>query len=222
MQENRPFDFYYGTMRGVRGFSDRAAVKLPSGLPMLYQPIDKSNPATAYMLPWHADPSTTSSICMSAPTMDYPHDIGIWDGGHNDAWNTARDPGMGMAYFTKADMPYYAALADQFTIGDQYFQSTFTQTNPNRLHHFSGSNGLSVGQKPFLDNSEPNPGHTWITMAEVLEEAGISWKTYQQEDNCAFLNCFLAVTYAMGCPPPPTFFYSTLPRIPSFFLSKTS
>jgi phospholipase C len=140
--------------------------------------LTQTNPYTT-----QADPSTTSSICMSAPTMNYITDIQMWNGGRGDQWNTARSPGMGMAYFTRGDMPYYHALADTFTIGDQYFQSTFTQTNPNRLHHFSGSNGLSVNQTPFLDNAEPNPGHTWITMAEVLEEAGISWKTYQQEDN---------------------------------------
>ncbi len=86
---------------------------------------------------------------------------------------------MGMAYFTAADLPYYAALMDQVTIGDQYHQSTLTQTNPNRLHLFSGSNGLSVGQTPFLDNSEPNPGHTWTTVPEVLEAANISWRIYQ-------------------------------------------
>jgi len=115
--------------------------------------------------------------------MDYVTDIGMLNGGRVDSWNTARNPGMGMAYFTKEDMPYYHALADQFTIGDHYHQSTLTQTCPNRLHLFSGSNGLSVGQVPFLDNSEPNPGHTWVTVAEVLEAANISWKTYQQEDN---------------------------------------
>ena len=169
-------------MKGVRGFSDRAAVKLPSGKPVFYQPIDQKN-LSAYMLPWHADPSTTSSICMSAPQMDYTTDIRMHNGGRCDSWNTARNPGMGMAYFTAADMPYYYALADQVTIGDQYHQSTFTQTNPNRLHLFSGSNGLSVGQTPFLDNSEPNPGHTWTTVAEVLEAANISWRIYQQEDN---------------------------------------
>ena len=31
MQENRSFDHYFGTMRGVRGFADPRAVKLPSG-----------------------------------------------------------------------------------------------------------------------------------------------------------------------------------------------
>ena len=31
MQENRSFDHYYGTMRGVRGYSDKAAIALPAG-----------------------------------------------------------------------------------------------------------------------------------------------------------------------------------------------
>ena len=31
MQENRAFDHYYGSMKGVRGFNDRAAPKLRNG-----------------------------------------------------------------------------------------------------------------------------------------------------------------------------------------------
>ena len=31
MQENRSFDHYFGTLRGVRGFGDPRAVTLPSG-----------------------------------------------------------------------------------------------------------------------------------------------------------------------------------------------
>src|ERR1700742_5185923 len=38
MQENRSFDHYYGTMRGVRGFGDLAAVRLPTGADVLHQP----------------------------------------------------------------------------------------------------------------------------------------------------------------------------------------
>ena len=34
MQENRPFDHYYGTMKGVRGFNDRASPNLPNGRTM--------------------------------------------------------------------------------------------------------------------------------------------------------------------------------------------
>lgn len=81
-----------------------------------------------------------------------------------------------MSYFTREDLPYYYELYDNFVTGDQYFQSTFTQTNPNRLHLFSGSNGLSVGESAVLDNSEPRPGFNWTTVAELLEAKNISWK----------------------------------------------
>jgi phospholipase C len=135
------------------------------------------------MLNFHVDTMTTSATCMDAPTMDYPHDIGILNQGRYDAWNTARAAGMGMSYFNRNDLPYYYTLYESFLAGDQYFQSTFTMTNPNRLHLFSGSNGLSVGEIPVLDNTEPVPGWTWETMSETLEAANISWKTYQQADN---------------------------------------
>lgn len=182
MQENRALDHYYGMLRGVRGYNDRTATLLPSGRPNWYQPLSTSN-ASEYQLPFHVDTLTTNGICMEAPTMNYPTDIGMWDHGMSDAWNTARDPGYGMGHFNRSDLPYYYALADGFTIGDQYFQSTLTQTNPNRLHLFSGSNGLSVGAFPALDNTEPTPGFAWPTLAETLQAADISWKVYQQPDN---------------------------------------
>ncbi len=50
MQENRSFDHYFGTMRGVRGFGDPHAVKLPSGDPVWYQPN-----GTGRVLPFHPD-----------------------------------------------------------------------------------------------------------------------------------------------------------------------
>jgi phospholipase C len=31
MQENRSFDHYFGSLRGVRGFADKSALRLPSG-----------------------------------------------------------------------------------------------------------------------------------------------------------------------------------------------
>ncbi len=74
-------------------------------------------------------------------------------------------------------------MADAFTICDHYFSSTLTQTNPNRLHLFSGSNGLSVGQPAVLDNTVPALGFTWPTYAERLQSAGVTWKVYQQDNN---------------------------------------
>ncbi|MFC4765164.1 phosphocholine-specific phospholipase C [Dyella koreensis] len=182
MQENRAFDHYYGSLSGVRGFADRVPALLPGGAQNVWHQPYTGNSA-GYMLPFHMDTTTTSGICINAPAMSYPVDTAIWNNGKFDSWNTARSPGLGMGYFTRNDLPFYYALADNFTICDQYFCSTLTQTNPNRLHFFTGSNGLSVGQSAVLDNTEPSAGFSWTTYAERLQAAGISWKVYQQSNN---------------------------------------
>jgi len=38
MQENRSFDEYFGTLKGVRGFSDRTVLRMPNGNTDLFQP----------------------------------------------------------------------------------------------------------------------------------------------------------------------------------------
>lgn len=106
MQENRAYDHYYGTHQGVRGFNDRAAIPLRSGLDSLYQPVDQ-NDLTKYQLPFHTSTMSTSSICMPAPAMDYVHDMLIINEGRFDSWNTGRPAGMGQAFFNRSDLPYY-------------------------------------------------------------------------------------------------------------------
>ncbi|CAN3977661.1 phosphocholine-specific phospholipase C [Kitasatospora purpeofusca] len=180
MQENRAFDHYFGSLNGVRGFGDRNAVKLPTGEPVWHQPASN---AAGTILPFRMDTTTTSATCADAPAMSWPVDLAIWNGGRYDRWNTARDPGLGMGCFTRPDLEFYYRLADEFTICDHYFQSTLTETNPNRLHAFTGSNGLSVGEGAVMDNTTPDAGFGWTTYAERLEAAGVSWKVYQEDDN---------------------------------------
>jgi phospholipase C len=38
MQENRSFDHYFGTLRGVRGFNDPHVVRFPGGKTIFHQP----------------------------------------------------------------------------------------------------------------------------------------------------------------------------------------
>eukprot|EP00658_Telonema_sp_P-2_P047177 TRINITY_DN3572_c0_g1_i14.p1 TRINITY_DN3572_c0_g1~~TRINITY_DN3572_c0_g1_i14.p1 ORF type:complete len:646 (-),score=152.69 TRINITY_DN3572_c0_g1_i14:61-1998(-) len=136
------------------------------------------------MLPFPLMFQDTAATCMPAPEMDYHCNIKMWNGGNVDGWNTQRDPGFGMSFFNRTDLDFYYALADEFSVGDQYFQSTYTATNPNREFLFTGSNGLSVNNSGFclLDDSEP-AGLTWETMAETLIKKNISWKVYQGQDN---------------------------------------
>src|SRR5947209_4768838 len=50
MQENRAFDNYFGTLRGVRGIADPAAIELRGGKSVFHQP----NPAGGFVLPFSA------------------------------------------------------------------------------------------------------------------------------------------------------------------------
>ncbi len=86
------------------------------------------------MLPFRVNMNRTSAVCMDAPAMGYMVDVAMWNQGRFDAWNTMRDPGFGMSYWTREDLPYYYSLYDNFLVGDQYHQSTLTETNPNVRH----------------------------------------------------------------------------------------
>ncbi|HCT79880.1 MAG TPA: phospholipase C, phosphocholine-specific, partial [Micromonosporaceae bacterium] len=55
--------------------------------------------------------------------------------------------------------------------------SVMGPTNPNRLYLVSGTaNGVT-------DNSVPSAGFTWTTYPERLQNAGVSWKVYQEANN---------------------------------------
>ena len=51
MQENRSFDHYFGTLRGVRGFSDRITIPLPQNRTVWQQDDGQGN----YVLPFRLD-----------------------------------------------------------------------------------------------------------------------------------------------------------------------
>ena len=59
MQENRSFDHYYGTLRGVRGHNDRLPVRLPDGRPVWFQP--RQHAPGAHIAPFHLDTSSTGA-----------------------------------------------------------------------------------------------------------------------------------------------------------------
>lgn len=43
-----------------------------------------------------------------------------------------------MGYYLREDIPFHYALAGAFTICDNYFCATPTQTHPNRMYLMSG------------------------------------------------------------------------------------
>jgi len=172
MQENRSFDHYFGTLRGVRGFGDPRAVRLPSGDPVWHQPN-----GAAPVLPFHPTAPDLGLQFLE----DLPHDWAsthlAWNRGNYDGWVPHKGTST-MAYLTRADIPFHYALADAFTVCDAYHCSFLGATDPNRYHMWTGwvgNDGKNGG--PVLDNAEA--GYDWSTYPEVLQAAGISWKVYQ-------------------------------------------
>lgn len=172
MQENRSFDHYYGSLKGVRGFSDRTAFVQRNGTSVFAQ----KNGASA-ILPFHLDTATTSAQCVADLDHSWAGTHSAWNGGKYDNWIAAKTS-LSMGYYKRADIPFHYALADAFTICDNYFCSQMGPTNPNRLYLWSGMvdpNGTGGG--PITNNNEP--GFTWTTYPERLQNAGVSWKVYQ-------------------------------------------
>jgi phospholipase C len=170
-------------MPGVRGFSDPAAIKLPNGKPVFYQP-DPGH-ADGYLLPFHYDTRATSAQATPGTDHSWGTQHQAWNGGTMDSWIPAKGE-FTMGYFDRDDIPFHWALAEAFTICDNYHCSVLGPTNPNRLHMFTGMldpNGTGGG--PIIDNSPVfnNAFLSWTTYPERLQRAGISWQVYQEEDN---------------------------------------
>jgi len=191
MQENRSFDHYFGTMPGVRGFSDLHALRLPNGSTVFKQP-DSQNP-DGYTLPFHLD--TYKNSVQKIPSMSHAwsvqhealHDgkMDKWLPAHRQA-DRANGPYV-MGYYERADIPFHFALADAFTVCDAYHCSVLGPTWPNRMMWMTGTidpAGRHGG--PIIKNTSPQGGYTWTTYAERLEQAGVSWKVYAEPNAPGF------------------------------------
>lgn len=189
MQENRSFDHTYGAFRGVRGFEDPRAITLPDGNPVWVQ-ADAQGKRYA---PFRYDIKNTKITWMGCLPHGWADQVDARNGGRYDKWLVTKQAGdkqfadmpLTLGYYTREDIPFYYALADAFTICDQYFCSSLTGTTPNRCYLWTGT----VRERPAADapavvrNEECDLDHivSWPTFPERLESLGVSWRVYQNE-----------------------------------------
>src|SRR6266850_6090627 len=126
MQENRSFDHYFGTLRGVRGFADPRAVKLPSGKSVWHQPH-----GTGELLPFRPPVANLGLTFLPDPPHGWNDTHAAWNHGNHDQWVPNKGV-TSMTYHTRKDIPFHFALADAFTICDAYHCSLMGPTDPNR------------------------------------------------------------------------------------------
>ncbi|MBZ5737952.1 phospholipase C [Nocardioides mangrovi] len=183
MQENRSFDHYFGTFPGVRGFDDPDAMTLANGNSVFMQP-DAANP-DGYLLPFHMDTKTTGAAAIPSLSHDWRDQHASWNKGAMDGWLSTHVASDGaakgsytMGYMTQDDIPFHWALAENFTLLDNYHCSVMGPTYPNRAIWMSGTNDPQGQQGgPILETVAPNT-LTWKSAAEVLWDAGYTVKTY--------------------------------------------
>src|SRR4051794_27031841 len=141
MMENRSFDHYFGTLRGVRGFGDRFPIPLESGKPIWHQ-----SDGTREITPFRLDKNRMNAIKAESTSHDFDNMQAAWNQGKYGHWpkfklelSSRKATGHSMGYYTREEIPFQFALAEAFTLCDNYYCSVLSATTPNRVHFFSGS-----------------------------------------------------------------------------------
>ena len=164
--------------------------------------VDEVQP---FYLNWAGKDWHQKTQCMLAGVNDWVFNHAAWNNGNNDHW-ALRNSVYSLGYLKEDDIPVQWNLADSFTVGDMYYESIIASTNPNRVAFFASTinpphgstiNGTNKHMGgPVLNNN----GHDgcfvtaeltplscrplrWKTVPEYLQESGISWQVYQDEDN---------------------------------------
>jgi phospholipase C len=200
MQENRSFDHYFGTLRGVRGFGDRFPIPLASGKSVWYQ-----SDGSREIAPYHLDKETMNTALIPGTPHNFPDAQAAWNQGKFGFWPKFKTE-YSMGYYTRDEIPFQYVLAESFTICDAYHCSVTSGTDPNRIVFFSGSNfnpklrgngnnSTDAESEPtnlrcWITGTMPSPGYTysgtafkWLTIPDVLERAGVSWRIYQDPND---------------------------------------
>jgi phospholipase C len=174
LQENHSFDNYFGTYPG--------AIGPPAGL------------TVEGVAPYHLP---------SVVTRNLPHSQGAavaaWAGGRMDRFVTAEGSRETMGYYDGGDLPAYWALAGRFTLADRFFSSFMGPSLPNHLHALAAQ---SAGESSNRERP-PRGGWHFPTLADRMEEAGVSWKAYDGsagKDPFSALNPILGFASVRGDP----------------------
>jgi phospholipase C len=226
MQENRSFDHYFGSMKGVRGFGDRATILLPGGKTVWEQPATPTLGA-ATQFPWPLS-GTTKYNGTVPPTPElgaanYPgtshsweNQHGAWYGGLMNGWVYSKGGPTTLGFLDRHDLPFHYALADAYTIGDAYHCSVLSATGPNRTYLWGGSINASKQHGDYIAYSggdEMGKFLPWEAYGETLQKVGLSWHVYQCEDDYGDNGMEYFATFAVfdpdqgGTPAPGNPFY---------------
>ncbi|WP_284922729.1 phosphocholine-specific phospholipase C [Acinetobacter baumannii] len=178
-QENRSFDNYFGTLKGVRGFGDRFTIPMTEGR-KVWEQYDANKKK---VLPYHLDSRLGNAQRVSGTPHSWSDGQAAWDNGRMSDWVAHKQP-QSMGYYKKQEVEYQFALANAFTICDAYHCAMHAGTNPNRKFIWTGTNGpTGAGVASVVNEFDgigpSTEGYEWTTYPERLQQAGVTWKVYQ-------------------------------------------
>jgi phospholipase C len=129
---------------------------------------------------------TTGAAAVPSLSHDWRDQHASWNQGAMDGWlltHLASDGDVNgsftMGYYEQEDLPFHWALAESFTLADNYHCSVMGPTDVNRIFWEEGGNdpqGLAGG--PVLETGGVKD-LTYESGPETLFNAGISYKFYQ-------------------------------------------
>jgi len=160
--ENRSFDHYFGAMQLVEG-------RPVNGLDGTEtNPDENGDPVGVFVM---------DNFTPVDPPHSWSRSHQQWDDGSNDGFVQAHFESNGeevkhevMGYHLREHLPVYYALADAYTVCDQWYCSLLGPTWPNRYFlHCATSNGR-------MENTAPDTLPR--TIQDACEEAGITHKNY--------------------------------------------
>jgi phospholipase C len=180
VQENRSFDDYFGMLGQYR-----ASKGLPNNIDGVPLNATLYNTQGQPVHPYHYQTVCTENL---SPFWNESHvDV---DGGLMDKFmktstsvpSTIDPTGTrAMGYYDQTELPYYYELATQFGTSDRFFSPVESNTNANRMYLFAAT---SFGH--IRPDTPPSGGWTQPTIFDHLDQAGVSWRYYYQ-DNGTYL-----------------------------------
>ena len=162
MMENHSFDNIFGvypTLNETTNVSSTVSqIQRPTNL------LNLANPPPLSKVP-------NGTFYTQNPHEGYSTYHSDWDNGLMDGF--AQHSGtQSMTYFTSAQFALEWDLAQEYALGDRYFASSLTTTDPNRLISLAGQSPITknTGPPPYLPL---NSSIFW-----QLSSSGVSWSYY--------------------------------------------
>jgi len=167
VQENHTFDNYFGTYPGVNGLYNAKSLPTTPGGPPAVKPYLFTSPVLSKNL----------NNSWGAAHIAY-------DGGKLDGFIAAQNgSSVPVGYYDYHLIPYYWDYASQFVLLDDFYSSVMGPSLPNHLYLVAGqAGGLTSDERNGVFNFTSSSIHDQMfdfnSMANELEDSGISWKYY--------------------------------------------